>query len=120
MFKYFALLLVCQLVGEVLAKVTGLPLPGPVWGMILLFVGLVIRGNVPPDLEATTRSLLGHLSFMFIPAGVGVILYLHLIGEQWLPILAALFGGTIITIAVTALVMQAFERHGKHREDKTS
>ena len=119
MFKYFALLLICQLIGEVVARLTGLPIPAPVWGMLLLFAGLVIHGRVPADLDTTARSILGHLSFLFIPAGVGVILYLDLIGKQWLPIVAALFGGTFIAIAVTGLVMQAFERSMKRDKEKT-
>ncbi len=116
MFKYFALLLFCQLIGEVLVRLTGLPIPAPVWGMILLFIGLVIHGRIPSDLEDVARALLGHLSFLFIPAGVGVILYLDLIGAQWLPIIAALIGGTIITIGVTALVMQGVSRRGHHHD----
>lgn len=119
MFKCFALLLMCQLVGEAIVRLSGLPIPAPVWGMLLLLIMLSIRGRVPDELDATARSILGHLSFLFVPAGVGVILYLDLIGEQWLPILAALFGGTFIAIAVTALAMQVFGRGVKHAREKS-
>ncbi|MEJ2026870.1 MAG: CidA/LrgA family protein, partial [Limibacillus sp.] len=50
MLNFLALLLVCQLAGEVLQKLSGLPLPGPVIGMVLLFVGLVLHGDIPEDL----------------------------------------------------------------------
>ncbi|MDH4174482.1 MAG: CidA/LrgA family protein, partial [Betaproteobacteria bacterium] len=43
----FTLLLVYQLVGEVLVLVTGLPVPGPVVGMLLLFLSLAARGSAP-------------------------------------------------------------------------
>ena len=36
----FALLLVCQLVGEATVQGLGLPVPGPLLGMLLLFAGL--------------------------------------------------------------------------------
>lgn len=119
MFKCLALLLMCQLVGEVIVRLSGLPIPAPVWGMLLLLIALSIRGRIPDELDTTARSILGHLSFLFVPAGVGVVLYLDLIAEQWLPILAALFGGTVITIAVTALVMQAFGHGVKRAREKS-
>ncbi|MBE9556158.1 MAG: CidA/LrgA family protein [Proteobacteria bacterium] len=108
------LLLACQLVGEVITMATGLPLPGPVVGMALLFIGLLIRRRiphggdqpeVPAELEQTATGLLSHLSLLFVPAGVGVMLYLPLIAEEWLPITVALVASTLLTIALTALVM---------------
>ncbi|MGE5475211.1 MAG: CidA/LrgA family protein [Bacteroidales bacterium] len=99
-------LLLCQLAGEVIARLTHLPVPGPVIGMLLLFVGLVIRRGVPEQLEKTGTTLLSHLSLLFIPAGVGVMVHLKLIAGEWLPIGAALVGSTALTIAVTGLVMQ--------------
>jgi len=107
-------LLACQLAGEVITMATGLPLPGPVVGMSLLFAGLLIRQrfqagsarpDIPEDLERTATGLLSHLSLLFVPAGVGVMLYLPLIAEEWLPISVSLVASTLLTIAFTALVM---------------
>jgi len=83
-----------------------LPVPGPVIGMVLLFFALVIKGSVPDDLQATAQGLLSHLSLLFVPAGVGVLLHVHLVAEEWPAISAALIGSTLLTIAVTALVMK--------------
>lgn len=99
------ILLVCQLVGEAIAKVFALPVPGPVIGMILLFAGLVIRRGLPSDLDKTATFFLSHLSLLFIPAGVGVVVHAKLIAAEWLPISAALVAGTALTIAVTGLTM---------------
>lgn len=112
MIACLTLLLACQLVGEILVKLLHLPVPGPVIGMALLFAGLVIRGGTPSILEQTAGRLLGHLSLLFIPAGVGIILYLDLIAENWLPIGAALLVSTLLTIAVTGGVMQYFGQKG--------
>ncbi len=105
MIESLTVLLVCQLVGEVIARASGAPLPGPVIGMAILFVGLALRGRVPEPLQETTRSILDHLSLLFVPAGVGVMIYLPLIADEWLPIAAAIVIGTLITIAVTAWIM---------------
>jgi holin-like protein len=103
------LLLVYQLIGEVLVRVTGLPVPGPVVGMLLLFVTLVARGSAPVWLRDTCQELLSHLSLLFVPAGVGVLLHFKRLGAEWLPISVALVASTVITIGVTALVMKALQ-----------
>lgn len=107
MLFYITLLLVCQLAGEVVTRLLGLPVPGPVVGMVILFLGLMLRGRVPEELERVGTGLLSHLSLLFVPAGVGVMIHLPLIAAEWLPISAALILGTLATIAVTGLVMAA-------------
>jgi holin-like protein len=106
----FTVLLVFQLIGEVLVVVTGLPVPGPVVGMLLLFATLVARGAAPAWLRETCQGLLSHLSLLFVPAGVGVLLHFQRLGAEWLPIAVALVASTVITIGVTALVMRALQR----------
>ncbi len=108
-----------QLLGEVLVGVTGLPLPGPVVGMALLFLGLTVAGEarVPDGLEATARGLLGHLSLLFVPAGVGVLVHLAVLRDQGLAIALALVGSTLITVAVTAWVMAALSPRDLPAED---
>lgn len=107
MIESLTLLLVCQLAGEVIARAYSVPLPGPVIGMAILFFGLMIRGGAPKPLQQTAKSILDHLSLLFVPAGVGVMIYLPLIADQWLPIATAIIIGTLVTIAVTAWIMNA-------------
>ena len=110
MLAAITLLLVYQLVGEIVVVALGLPVPGPVLGMALLFVTLVMRGQVTEDLRETASGLLRHLSLLFVPAGVGVMLHFGRIAEEWLPILVALVLSTAVTIVVTALAMRAAMR----------
>lgn len=106
----FTLLLVYQLAGEVLVQLTGLPVPGPVVGMLLLFVSLAARGSAPGWLRDSCQAMLSHLSLLFVPAGAGVLLHFHRLGAEWMPIVVALVASTVVTIAVTALVMKALQR----------
>ncbi len=101
------LLLVYQLIGEVIALVFKLPVPGPVIGMLLLFLTLLARGSVGEELRNTANGLLSHLSLLFVPAGTGVMVHLARVADEWVPIVAALIGSTVLTIGVTALVMRA-------------
>jgi holin-like protein len=106
MIESLTLLLVCQLIGEAIVRLADLPVPGPVIGMVLLFAYLAVRKAVPEDLGKTAGGLLDHLSLLFVPAGVGVILHLDLVAAEWPAIGAALIVSTLATIAVTALLMR--------------
>jgi holin-like protein len=107
------LLLLYQLAGEVIVQVFALPIPGPVIGMALLFATLVIRGGVPDGLRNTASNLLQHLSLLFVPAGVGVMVHFARLGDEWPAIVGALVVSTLVTLAVTGLVLCAFVKRGK-------
>jgi putative effector of murein hydrolase LrgA (UPF0299 family) len=106
MLAALTLILCCQLAGELFVEASGLPVPGPVVGMVLLFSWLVLRKGVAEDLGRTADALLRNLALLFVPAGVGVVLHLGLLGREGLAISAALVVSTLLTVAVTALVMQ--------------
>jgi len=102
---FITTLLVYQLVGEAIARGLDLSLPGPVIGMALLFLTLIVRGELPDGLKTTAEGLLRHLSLLFVPAGVGVMMHLHLLRDEWQAVSVALVASTVATVAVTALVM---------------
>ena len=108
--RCFALLLLCQLAGEVFVMWSGLPVPGPVVGMALLFAGLVLRGGIPEGLGRAVDGLLSHLSLLFVPAGVGVMLHIAMLRKEWLAISLALVVSAVMTIAITGLLMSGFIR----------
>lgn len=105
MLGYLTIIFCCQLVGELVAVATGWPVPGPVIGMVLLLVGLALRGRIPDELGGVADGLIRNLSLLFVPAGVGVMQHARLIGHELVPISAALVVSTVLTIAVTGLFM---------------
>ncbi|GAB4354344.1 MAG: hypothetical protein Kow006_20050 [Gammaproteobacteria bacterium] len=105
---YLALLLSCQLAGEVIALYLQLPVPGPVFGMVILFIGLLVKRGVPSGLARTAEGLLEHLSLLFVPAGVGVLLHVSLLADQWAALSVALVISTTLAIVVTAWLMKWF------------
>ena len=100
-------LLVFQCLGEALVYLTGLPVPGPVVGMLLLFVGLRLRGAIPEALNTAATGLLQHLSLLFVPAGVGVMLHFGRVADEWAAIVAAIVVSTVLAVAGTAVAMRA-------------
>jgi holin-like protein len=104
--RVLTLLLICQLAGELAARTAGLPVPGPVIGMLLLLAWLAYQGRVDDETSRVAGGLLEHLSLLFVPAGVGVVLHLDVIAAEWPAILAALFVSTFAAIVAAALTMR--------------
>jgi len=102
---YLTMIFVCQLAGELLVTAINLPVPGPVCGMAILFLGLLVYGTIPPALGEVGGALLDNLSLLFVPAGAGVMLHATLIGRDWAPIAVSLLASTALAIAVTAWLM---------------
>ena len=99
----FIVLLVCQLIGDFAVRALDVPIPGPVVGLVLLFVVLQIRrpGRETGVVRAAD-GLLRHLQLLFIPAGVGIIQYFPLLAEAWLPVAAGLVISWLAVLIVTA------------------
>lgn len=106
MIRFFTLLLMCQLAGEVFVVAFDLLIPGPVVGMVILFAGLAVKGGVPGALGELSAGILRHLSVLFVPAGVGVMLHAGTLEDEWLAVGAALIVSAIVTLVVTGLMMQ--------------
>ena len=104
------ILLIFQLLGEVSVRLLNLSIPGPVAGLFYLLVLLLVlsklKKRTPDSIEQSSLILLNHLSLLFIPAGVGVMVHFQRIEEEWLPIVVALILGVLITMATTALSMK--------------
>jgi holin-like protein len=110
MIPAITLLLIFQLVGEALANLLAIPVPGPVIGMALLFITLVVRGGPSEALKSTSNGLLQNLSLLFVPAGAGILLHLNRLAEDWLPIALAVLISTLLTLSVSALLIQWLDR----------
>jgi len=106
MLAAIALLMTCQLMGEVIHRVTGLPLPGSVIGLVLLLGWLALVPRERPTLKAVTAWLTAHLSIMFVPAAVGLIDEGEPLSRYGIGILAATAVSTLLTMVVTALVFR--------------
>jgi holin-like protein len=101
-----ASLLGLQLIGEVLVLALGLPVPGPVLGLLILLVALRLRPAWLAQLRSTALGLLQHLSLLFVPAGVGVMVHAQRLSDEGLAIVMALLISTLLAIAATALTVQ--------------
>lgn len=103
MIRGFAILFTLQSLGELLSQWLDLPLPGSVVGMVLMLAGLRFGLIQLACVSDAAALLLNNLAMLFVPAGVGVMVYFNLIAQQWLPLLIATVVSTIAVLAVTGL-----------------
>lgn len=113
-----SLLLIYQLAGEFSVNLLDIPIPGPVIGMLMLFFTLVIRGQSSKALDSSSSALLSHLSLLFVPAGVGIMVHFDRIINEWLAISIALILSTVITMVMTALIMLAINQRRSKKVEK--
>jgi len=108
--RALAILLAFQLGGETLARGLGLPVPGPVIGLAALFLTLTLRPRLRETMQATTDTILGNLSLLFVPAGVGVIAHLDTFGRNGPALIAALTVSTGAAILAGVIAFRAVAR----------
>lgn len=114
------LLLIFQCLGEGVAQLLGLPIPGPVIGMLLLLLSFLLYPRLADLMEATSWGILQHLSLLFVPAGVGVMAAAGQLQGDLAAIVVALVVSTVLAIAVGALVTQAAMKRLSRPADEES
>src|SRR5690606_9796565 len=99
-------LFIMQAAGEFLARLTGLPLPGPLIGMLLMLAALMAYGKVPAGLRDTCHHVLKHLMLLFVPLVAGIMVYFGPLEREWIPFLLACIVGVALTIIVTVATLR--------------
>jgi holin-like protein len=102
----FTILLAFQCLGEALVFLSGFPVPGPVAGMLLLLATLVAWPRLHDTVEQGANELLRHLSLLFVPAGVGIVVAASSVGGHWAGGDRSLLVSTLATLALTGLVLK--------------
>lgn len=113
--KQFLIILAICLSGEIIHKLTGIPMPGNVIGMILLFICLCTGLIKLQMIEEAGKFLLDHLAFFFVPAGVGLLASMGLLKEHWLPFLAVCLLVTVLVMIVTGYTVQLLMKRRQSR-----
>ena len=107
-----------QLLGEAIKKFFEMRIPGPVLGVILLLVVLIFLKrfktaaitNLKEDVINTSNYILNYLSLLFVPIGVGVVMHLSYLENNLFKVLIIVFISTILTIGLTAFLMEKINK----------
>jgi holin-like protein len=117
MLQGLTLIFFCQLLGEALVRLLGVPFPGPVAGMVILLVALVVAGGPPEPLRRAGTGLLTYLPLFFVPAGVGLIAHGARLKTDGIPILLAIVGSTLLTMLLVGWLIARFAPREDMRND---
>ena len=107
-------ILLFQSLGELVSKFILPTLPGPVIGLVLLVLWLVFRKGINAELAMVADGFSQYLGLLFVPAAVGVVLFLPQLQANALAIISALVGSVILTIGSSALVVRFLSKKGIH------
>ncbi|MGB6127406.1 MAG: CidA/LrgA family protein [Psychrilyobacter sp.] len=106
MVKQYAIIFMVTYLGEIISKSINFSFPGPVIGMLILFI-LLERKLINLDfVEKGANNILLNLAIFFIPPGVGLISALELLNGNVLKIVITMMITTIITMGTTGLTVQ--------------
>ena len=116
--KQFLIILVISLTGEILKALLPLPVPASIYGMVLLFAGLV-SGIIKLDaVKETGKFLIEIMPVMFIPAGVGLMSSWGVLKPMFVPVSVVTVVVLVAVMAVTGNVSQAIIRYKRRKERK--
>lgn len=111
------MILAISFIGEILKYFLPLPIPASIYGMMILFIGL-LTGIIPLEaVKDVGKFLIEIMPVMFIPAGVGLM-------SSWVNLKPVLLPVSIITVVSIVTVMiatgrtfQWIIRRGKKKEE---
>ena len=106
MIRGLIILLGFQGAGEVVSRLFALPVPGPVIGLVLLLCFLIRRGKVDAPIDTVASALVRNLGVLFVPAAVGVVMFLPQLKANFWAIGVALTVSVTATIAASAAVLR--------------
>ena len=99
------------LLGNIATTALQLSVPGAVTGLLALLVYLRLRGGPSASLSKTADTLIRFMPALLIPPGVGMFFLGDILKGQWLPLGLAILPGTLLSLMLTAAVMQRCIHH---------
>ncbi|MBD5280728.1 MAG: CidA/LrgA family protein [Bacteroides sp.] len=117
MAKQFGIIFGCLALGELLALIPWLNIPGSIWGMLILTLLLERKIVNPETIRPICKFLISNMAFFFVPPGVALMLYFDLIAAEWLPITVATVVSILIVLLVTGHLHQFLHNRLKHRHN---
>ena len=115
-FAQIALILLVWQLGDAIARLTGLPVPGSIVALVLLLALLASGWMNLESLKRGTDWFLAEMLLFFVPAVVAVINHHELFGLLGVKILAVILCSTIAVMSVTAMTVELCYRWRVRRE----
>lgn len=115
----FMIIIAFSFLGELLHYILPLPIPGSIYGIVLLFVALELKWVKVKDIRETSSFLIAVMPVMFIPAAVGLIDSWKSIGNSWLEYIIVTVLTTFVVMGVSGWITQfVIQRNKVQKENK--
>lgn len=111
-FFQFGIILIITFIGEILYALLPLPIPGSIYGLLIMFVCLCTKVIKLHQVEAAGDFLLEIMPMMFIPGSVGLLESWDALKNMWLPLMVISVVTTVLVMAVTGWVTQGVMKKG--------
>ena len=116
--KQIAIILVISFVGELLNYYIPLPIPAGIYGIVILFFGLLFK-LIPHDwVKDVAHFLVDIMPIMFISPAVGLMETVGVLKSSWVPYVSIIVISTILVMVVSGKVTQFIIR--KKAEKRTN
>lgn len=116
--KQLLIILVVSCIGELLNFFIPLPIPGSIYGMILLFILLCCGVIKISQIKETGDFLIDIMPILFVPSAVGIISQLDQLKSIWIQIIIITIVTTFLVMGITGLVTQAVIRMKRGKNKK--
>ena len=111
--RQLLIILIFSFAGEVLHYLVPIQIPASIYGLVLLFIGLMTGLIQLSQVQETAKFLIGIMPMMFIPAGVGLLESWGVLKPILVPVILILVVSTVLVMGVSGLVTQGVMHIGK-------
>ncbi|MBE6560325.1 MAG: CidA/LrgA family protein [Ruminococcaceae bacterium] len=107
-----------SLAGELLSYLIPLPIPGSIYGLILMLILLILKVIRLPQVKAVSDWLLSLMPVMFVGPTVALIVTFDEYKSFLLPLLIVATVTTVIVMAVSGCTAQVLITRSERKEDR--
>lgn len=98
------------IVGDIIHILTNIPIPGNVFGMLILFLLLYTGILKKVQIRRVSKFFLNNMAFFFVPSGVAIVIYYKAVAKMLVPFLLIILFTTIIVLGVTGQSAQLMQK----------
>ena len=100
--RSLVILYIILLLGNLISQYVSVGIPGSIWGLLILFIGLTTRIIRLEWIYLGSSLLIRYMAVLFVPVSVGIIKYYDLLVSQWKILLIPNILSTFLTLFIIA------------------
>ena len=102
--RSIVILYIILLLGNLISHYIPVGIPGSIWGLLLLFLGLTTHVIHLEWIYFGSSLLIRYMAVLFVPVSVGIIKYYDLLVSQWKILLIPNILSTFLTLFIIAFL----------------